>query len=236
MKIYEILALKFMKNFLKISHLPLVIGLGVALAGCASVSVKNLDAGGSSFPPAMKPDVIYVLPFDTDSGKFNVDREGAELVAFKQNLQQMLSAALTAEIPEHLVPAKAVNSIPHQSNAWLICGKFVRVNQGSRLLRSTVGFGAGGTKMETQVFVYNLADNSTAPFLTFETTGGSGASPGMVSADPVGLAVGAVGAAANGVSDDTKLTSRMITATLSDYMYNHGWISKEQRLNPKMSE
>jgi hypothetical protein len=103
-------------------------------------------------------------------------------------------------------------------------------------LRSTVGFGAGGTKMETQVFVYNLADNATAPFLTFETTGGSGASPGVISAGPVGAAVGSVSGAAKGVSDDTKRTSRAITAALSDYMYKRGWISKEQRLTPKMSE
>src|SRR5580658_6730658 len=222
-----------MSNFSKLLTLPLVIGLGVALTGCASVSVKNLDAGGTSFPPATKPDVIYILPFDASGSQFNVDREGAELADFKQNLQQMLSAALTAEIPEHLVPAQAVNSIPRQSNAWIVCGRFIRVNQGSRLLRSTVGFGAGGTKMETQVFVYNLADNATAPFLTFETTGGSGASPGMISAGPVGAAIGAVGGAAKGVSDDTARTSRAITAALSDYMYKQGWISKDQKLKPK---
>src|SRR5271170_2104594 len=114
----------------KVFPLCLVIGLGAVLAGCASVSVKNLDAGGTSFPPAIKPDVIYVLPFDTNVGEFNVDRQGAELADFKQNLQQMLSAALTAEIPEHLVPAQAVNSIPTRSNAWIVCGRFIRVNQG----------------------------------------------------------------------------------------------------------
>lgn len=183
----------------------------------------------------MKPDVIYVVPFDT-TGEFNVDREGADLADFKQNLQQMLSTALVTEIPEHLVAAQAVNTLPPQSNAWVVCGRFIRVNQGSRLLRSTIGFGAGGTKMETQVFVYNLADNARAPFLTFETTGGSGAAPGMISPSPVTAAIGAVGGAAKGLSADTKRTSRMITAALSDYMYNQGWISKDQKLTPKMSE
>jgi len=225
-----------MNSFSKLFSLSFVFGLGVALVGCASVSVKNLDAGGTSFSPAMKPAVIYVLPFDTSGAQFNVDREGADLADFQQNLQQMLSAALTAEIPEHLVPAQAVNSVPGQSNAWVVCGRFIRVNQGSRLLRSTIGFGAGGTKMETQVFVYNLADHATAPFLSFQTTGGSGASPGMISAGPVGAAVGSVSGAAKGVTDDTERTSRAITAALSDYMYKQGWISKDQRLTPKMSE
>ncbi|MCE0498740.1 MAG: DUF4410 domain-containing protein [Methylacidiphilales bacterium] len=232
-----------MNRFSKLFPLYLVVGLGLGLAGCASVSVKNLDAGGNAFPPATKPAVIYVLPFDTGYGEFNVDRQGAELADFKQNLQQMLSAALTAEIPEHLVPAQAVNSVPQKTNAWIVCGRFIRVNQGSRLLRSTVGFGAGGTKVETQVFVYNLADSATAPFLTFETTGGSGASPGMVATGPGGAAVSVVssaisgvGGVASGLTDDTKRTSRMITATLSNYMYTQGWISKDQRLTPKMSE
>jgi hypothetical protein len=97
--------------------------------------------------------------------------------------------------------------------------------------------------METQVFVYNLADNPTAPFLTFETTGGSGATPGAIAVGPgsvavsaVSSAVSAVSGAASGVTDDTKRTSRVITAALSDYMYKQGWISKDQRLTPKMAE
>jgi hypothetical protein len=227
-------------SFSSLRFFPSIIGLIITLTGCASVSVKNLDAGGTSFPPAFKPDVIYVLPFDTNYGEFNVDREGAELVDFKQNLQQMLSAALTAEIPEHLVPAHTMRSIPPRSNAWMVCGRFVRVNQGSRLLRSTVGFGAGGTKLEAQVFVYNLGDSATSPFLTFETTGGSNAQPGAITGaatmSPVGAALNAFNGAAKGLSEDTRRTSRMITAALSDYMFKRGWISEDQRLSPKMAE
>ena len=58
----------------------------------------------------------------------------------------------------------------------------------------------------------------------------------MISAGPVGAAVGSVSGAAKGVTDDTERTSRAITAALSDYMYKQGWISKDQRLTPKMSE
>ena len=63
---------------------------------------------------------------------------------------------------------------------WLIRGEFTRVNQGSRLLRSTIGFGAGGTKVETNVYVYDLSKSSTTPFLTFSTSGGSNAEPGAI--------------------------------------------------------
>jgi len=115
-------------------------------------------------------------------------------------------------------------------------GEFVKVQQGSRLLRSAVGFGAGGTKLETRVEVYDLAQNSTTPFLTFSTTGGSGAEPGAilaVSADPLQIAIGGVTGAAHGLSEDTKRTAREITAEFSDYMYKRGWISEDQWIKPK---
>ncbi len=220
-----------------ISKLILAGVATLLISACASVSVKNVNKE-VSVTPLVKPDVIYILPFQTAPGEFNVDRTGAELADFKQNLQLMLSTALVTEFPLHLAPSRIVSGLPPRSNAWVVSGQFIRVNQGSRLLRTTIGFGAGGTKMETRVFVYNLAAGShVPPFLTFETTGGSGAEPGMLgSMDPVSLALSGVAGAAKGLSDDTKRTARMITATLSDYMYKQGWISKEQKLTPKMQE
>jgi hypothetical protein len=110
------------------------------------------------------------------------------------------------------------------------------VEQGSRLLRSAVGFGVGGSKVETRVEVYDLAQNPGTPFLTFSTTGGSGSEPGAIlalSADPLQIAIGGVTGAAHGLSEDTKRTAREITAELSNYMYKRGWISEDQWIKPK---
>jgi Domain of unknown function (DUF4410) len=54
-------------------------------------------------------------------------------------------------------------------SAWLVTGEFVRVTQGSRALRGLVGLGAGGTKLETAVRVYDLSHLSKGPVLQFET-------------------------------------------------------------------
>ena len=219
----------------KIASVLAVFAAAAVLASCASVSVTKMNHAVLLSVPLTKPAIIYIAPFDTSSGDFRVDRDGELLAEFKQNLQQMLSVALVTDIPNHLVPAQGVTSYPDQGNAWLVTGKFVRVNQGSRMLRTVVGFGAGGTKIETAVAVYNLAGRSNVPFLTFETTGGSGAEPGMVvSMDPISAALSAVSGVAKGLSDDTKRTARMITATLSEYMYNEGWITADQKLTPKM--
>jgi len=104
------------------------------------------------------------------------------------------------------------------------------------LLRSTLGFGAGGTTMETRVEVYDLAQNPGTPFLTFSTTGGSGSEPGAILAfttDPLEIAIGGVSGVAHGLSEDTKRTAREITAEFSDYMYKRGWIPEDQWIKPK---
>ena len=102
------------------------------------------------------------------------------------------------------------------------------MNQGSRALRAFVGFGAGRTKLETIVHVYDLqAGYSGMPFMSFTTSGGSGAMPGaLASIGPIGAVVKGVAGAAKGLTQDTARTSREITAQLSEYMYRSGWISE----------
>jgi hypothetical protein len=214
------------------------LALVLALASCASISVEK---SAEQATPQM-PQKIYVADFDVANGNFKVDREGAELVGFKQNLRVMMQTASVMDLSHRLIPA--VSTTKEQGfqpeNAWLIRGEFTKVNQGSRLLRGAIGFGAGGTKVETNIYVYDLNQNSNTPFLTFSTTGGSNAEPGAVTGaatDPVvaaiGVAASGAGGVAHGLTEDTARTAREITAELSDYMYRSGWISKDKWIEPK---
>ena len=210
----------------------------LALASCASVSV---DKTVEQATPQM-PQKIYVADFDIANGNFKVDREGVELADFKQNLRVMMQTASVTDLSHRLILAvPTTNEQGFQpENAWLIRGEFTKVNQGSRLLRGAIGFGAGGTKVETNIYVYDLNQNSNTPFLTFSTTGGSNAEPGAVTGgatDPVvaaiGVAASGAGNVAHGLTEDTARTTREITAELSDYMYRSGWISKDKWIEPK---
>lgn len=213
-----------------------IFTMGLALVGCASISV---DQEGTSEPVPQMPQTIYVAGFNTAPGAWEVDRSGAQLADFKQNLQLMLQTGVTADLNDKLVSASATDdsykSLPPQ-NAWVITGEFVRVNQGSRFLRMVIGFGAGGTKVETQVHVYDLQKGYRGrPFLNFVTTGGSGAQPGMLeSLGVIGLAVKGVAGSARGLTDDTARTSREITAEISEYMFVHHWIPKSKYIPPKV--
>jgi len=218
--------------------LPALLALAVILAGCASISVQP----HSETSHAQKPTRIYVAEFSTRHGEFNVDREKVELRDFKTNLKSMLQMAMVTDLSKRLIPAENApstgNLLGH--HAWLIRGEFIRVNQGSRLLRGAIGFGAGATKLETKVSVYDLDVSDEKPFLTFSTTGGSNAEPGAITGawtDPVtavvGVGLSGIGNIAHGVTEDTHRTAREITAVLSDYMFRHHWIDADKWIHPK---
>ncbi|MCC6353113.1 MAG: DUF4410 domain-containing protein [Verrucomicrobiae bacterium] len=196
-----------------------ILTLALGLAGCASVSVRDPEAG--RFRPTAKPPMIYVAPFDSRGASFNVDREGEELAAFRQATAQMLQEKLVERLPEVAPTVAAPARLP--GAGWLVTGRFVRVNQGSRALRATIGFGLGATKMETQVEVYDLAISRKEPFLRFGTTGGSNAEPGAIGSagttlvSGVGALSSALGNAAHGISEDAWRTAREIRNHLVEY-------------------
>jgi hypothetical protein len=225
---------------------PAAHGLGACallflLASCASISVQS----GTEQAVLRPPQKIYVERFSTDHGEFNVDREKIELSDFKKDLQNILQAGQIADLTHRLIPAAPAPADPwsRPRHAWLLRGEFVKVNQGSRFLRAAIGLGAGGTKMLTRVYVYDLSGSDHRPFLTFSTTGGSNAEPGAITAfatDPLTLAVeialGGISGFSHGVTEDAKRTAREITAVLSDYMYRRHWIPEDERITPKQLE
>lgn len=206
------------------------------LVSCASVSVRNA-VEDPLHQPSHPPAKIYIADFTTPQDAFRVDRSGEALVTLLRDTARGLTDRLVTRIARHVAPAEPlpVGGVLSPRDAWLVAGRFKRVNQGSRALRAIIGLGSGGTKMETTVLVYDLNENPARPFLTFETTGGSNAAPGAVfSTDPYGAAATLVLASTgSGVSIDATRTARMITAALSDYLARRNLIPKSKALRPK---
>lgn len=214
------------------------------LVGCASVSVHEKQESKKRIPRKAPP-IFYIMDFSTEGAEFNVDREGRRLQRFKRETARILSGCLIDRFTKHLgVTDRLVKEPVDKKEGWLVRGRFLRVNQGSRALRMGVGFGAGGTKMETEVSVYDLSISATKPFMRFQTTGGSNAEPGTMtsvggavltggSTSVLGAGPGLLGRAAAGLTEDGLRTARMITATLSYYMAERGWIPPDRALIPK---
>lgn len=210
-------------------------GCAAVLTSCASVSVTN-EVPLSEPAPDRLPQRIFVQPFEFEEGNVRVDREGQKLTEFKQGMQEAMSRDLVERLGKYIAPAEplpALAGVPH-GDYWLVTGRFTRMNQGSRLLRSTIGFGSGGTKTDTSVTVSTLADGEIRPLLLIQTTGGSNAMPGAIMGViywPM-ILNGGQGLAA-GLTGDTRRTSREITGALADYLRAHGVSVSKDAPKPK---
>lgn len=204
------------------------------------MSVGNIHPKGT--PPKKLPAKIYVQEFVAPLDNFRVDRNEKDLLAFIKGERHALASDLVEQLSKHIAPAEILpedKSLP-KGNYWLIRGVFDRVNQGSRLLRMGVGFGAGGTKLETRITMDDLSRATPSTFLSLLSTGGSGMAPGAWAAfTPAGafFVPGAVanagGASLGGLSIDRKRTAREITATLSEYCFQQGLITEHRTRRPK---
>jgi hypothetical protein len=209
------------------------IGLLWGFAGCASVGVRN--PAQAAVNPKL-PKQIFVAEFDTSKGVFHFNRSGDELATLQQKTANALADYLVSDLSKSLIPAARQNGSGRtRADAWLISGEFVRVNEGSRALRGLIGLGAGGTKMETVVRVYDLSHLSKEPILQFETSGGSNAEPGAALGGMFGaLPNGLRNAALRGVTDDTARTAREITAMVADYYARNGGQLVASGMKPKI--
>jgi len=158
--------------------LPALVSASCLLTGCASVSVGNIHPKGT--PPKSLPERIYVREFIAPYDVFRVNRGGGQLLDFVKAERRALALSLVAQLSKHVAPAEILpEDKPYpRGNFWVLEGVYDRVDQGSRALRIGIGFGAGGTKMETRAVFSSLSSGKPAPFLSLLTTGGSGVSPG----------------------------------------------------------
>jgi hypothetical protein len=221
-----------------------VLAVALFLTACASVSVeKTQDTIGPERGPKKAPDGILIQPFEVPESALRVDRGGENLEKFRKDLQDYMARQLAKRLTKHVAPARVVatgDALP-QGNFWLLTGEFERVNQGSRLLRSTVGLGTGGTKMEAMVKVFELSGREPQEFLHIETTGGSNISQGIGGvvmfpfSGPMALTslFNAVDGVRSGVSFDAQRTAREVTATLSEYLHKRRALRGKDPLKPK---
>lgn len=198
----------------------------LALSACSSVSVDKVTRLGSA---AVAPKQVYVQDFETPAEVFRVDRGGAALQNFERQFSGNLSRAISERVRKKLAVASAdvrKSYDPPREQAWLVTGRFVKVNQGSRALRATVGFGLGGTKVECVVTVFDLSTVPPRPILKFVTTGGSNATPGaavgLILPNYWLLAADVIGKGLPGLNADMIRTSRQIVAVMSEYMAAEG--------------
>jgi len=216
--------------------------LPLVFSSCASVSVHGVEKLSPPLPAGL-PDKVFVRPFSFTPGKIRVDRSGEDLEKFQEDLSDRMTESLVDRLPRVVPHAQGVSAtapLP-RGNHWVITGNFDRINQGSRFLRSLVGLGAGGTKMDASVIVSDLSGRQPRPFLRIRTTGGSNISPGVGGVltfpiqGPMALTnvFNVVDGVRSGVTFDAIRTSREVTSAISEFLLQQGAIPREKASGPK---
>ncbi len=215
------------------------------LCSCSSAGIHSVR--NHSGPVRQAPSMILVEPFSGPLSVFQLgDRPLREREELRRQIIRDLARSTSTQLRRHAAASAVVSANePLRPGTWLVRGEILRVDQGSRALRATVGFGSGRTEMRTRVRVFEVTPVGVVPLLSFQTKGTSGLEPGAA----LGVATGGVGTVASagsaafslavsslpGVSSDIDRTSYEIAAVLSLHLQKHGLLDRSREpIEPRM--
>ncbi len=220
------------------------------LTGCASSDVTARRSYVADQEIA-RPSRIIVHSFAATPGDVPADAaiagryekratpQTAEEIALGRQLGDQLARNLVDEILELGFPAElAGQGPPPQVGNLVIKGQFVSIDEGSRLKRMLVGFGAGAAELKTFVEGYQVTAGGLRPLGSAEVEAGGGRMPGMLVPVAGGAAAGtaATSAAISGalnvgqevksesIQGAAKRTAEEIAKVLEDAFKKRGWI------------
>lgn len=227
------------------------IGIAFVLpivASCASSQVHGVRgyAAGERLP---RPGVVLVYDFAVHPSDVDVDkRVGAKATTSEQiRMGRVVANALSEELVKEIPGAlglqaqRASASTPVPLNALMIKGQFVSIDEGSRMKRVVVGFGAGSSEVRTRVQVYQQTAGGPRLVGEAETKASGSKKPGIAGPAAVAGATGQVaglvlGGVATGVTEirgavqaDAKRTAKAIAEKLAEGFARRGWIQRIRR-------
>ncbi|MBI1813937.1 MAG: DUF4410 domain-containing protein [Deltaproteobacteria bacterium] len=236
------------------------IGIVVALAGCATTNVTPIqETFATNLPP---PGIVLVYKFavnlnevSANQGLFQKAYDAAESTnkteqneEIAQQVSDRLADELVKQITELGLPAHRADqntSVP--SNALVITGHFIDIDEGNQLRRLVIGLGAGQSKIDTQVQVLSPSGDGYRTLMEFKTHADSGEMPGAAVTMGAGAAaqggVTAGMAVANAGIGGVKAYRTAIDAMagrsadkaaqyLSEFFAREGWISPDKIKKP----
>jgi hypothetical protein len=174
---------------------------GSASAAALAPATTNATLAANPRPVAVHDFAFDVAHLRTDQGVM-AGREGPakrvlgnlrpeETPAQKAaRLAGLLSETIAQELTALKIPAtREPQGTPWPATGLVVRGEFLQVDEGNRLKRAVVGFGAGATEALVQVEVYDLEQNREKPILVYGTGTGSKPTPGgIVAMNPYAMA------------------------------------------------
>ena len=162
----------------------------LAGTGCASSSAPP------SFAAAKRPVYVRDFLYDTGDAREHEERfigggEGPvrrllqgrpiseDATGRARRLAELLSNTIVHDLGEAGFRASRIapDAAP-PADGWLIGGEFLEIDEGNRLRRAVVGFGAGQADVHIQVEVFDLLRDQRSPVLVYGTAEASSKAPG----------------------------------------------------------
>ncbi len=187
----------------------LAAALCLLLTACNTAKVTNQADIGPV--PTMRPATVYVADFDLDVGEIKSQGIMSSVTArplfsvlphplgvlpqdkasTAHELVELMATSLVKDLTAAGFQAQRISAdtgLP--SDGWLLRGVFTQVDEGNRLRRAIIGFGAGKTEMQVETKLDDLSQGPPQPFYEVDTSAESGKMPGaIVTMSPAAAAV-----------------------------------------------
>jgi hypothetical protein len=176
------------------------------------------------------------------ANRFKSASQSDQELAIGRSVAASLSKELIKDLRARGFAAEhADGSLPTDGNIVLITGHFLDVNQGNRLRRDVIGFGAGSSNVTSQVQVLDNVAQPHQLLLEFSTSAQSSHKPGAAELAGAGIAAGSsvvtsLGASTSvaaatealgaSVEDDAKRTAKEIDKQLLPFFVRQGWATQ----------
>jgi Domain of unknown function (DUF4410) len=236
-----------MRDRINLSYLLLAL----ALAGCAAAKVteesRNVPINNT------RPNEIIIYPFAVDSAEVTLNQSIVQRAYRSMSNQDtsLQEAKIAHETAHNICDEVAANLNKNGfqalcqergtpvtgSNVVVVDGEFTNINEGNRLRRLVIGFGAGASVLDSSVEIFQKTTDGTRQIMDFTTHADSGKMPGAAVTGGAGAAAGgsaAVIVGANAAMGGAKTyssttgyladkTADQIVQTLTQYYAQQGW-------------
>ncbi len=230
----------------------LVFALALLAAGCAKTNVRTTEEVAYTGMPRPERVLIYnfvVSPSDIaqNSSLFaklgrgmSDSNQSAEEIKLAREVSDALATELTVKVANMgLNPLRAdPNATTIMAGSIIITGQFTKIDEGNRLRRNMIGFGAGQSAVDATVKVLAPTRSGYEEIIGFDAHADSGNMPGAAVMGPAGAAAGAstaavlaTNAAISGAKSyksesahQAKDLAEKIASELAKYFAQQGWI------------
>jgi len=231
--------------------------LALTITACAPTKVRPI--GATATDPLPRPDMVLVYDFAVSPEQVSLNRglfarlgreaSSANATEEEAKIGREVAEGFAVELVKRIqrlgLPAeRATADHPAPPGTLAITGQFLSIDEGNRMRRTMIGFGAG--QSEVRALAQVALQTAHGPLLAeeFETSGASARTPGVAPMIGPGLAVrGAAGVASSvavsggvhaltehrtEVEADAQRIADELAKKLGKFFVRHGWITERE--------